>query len=182
MLIKEPNGSHAAELLMSLLPRARMVFVLRDGRDVIDSLLDASAAEAWVGARNLDLSDSSQRLGYVRRQARLWLNCTNAVQAAYAAHPKDLRWVVRYEELLSDTPEALRPLANWLGLSRDDSALRKAIEVNSFEATPRRFRGPGTPRRAATPGLWRENMSASEQEAMLEIVAPKLAELGYEVG
>src|SRR4051794_33914459 len=34
MLVKEPNGSHAAELLMSLLPRSRMIFLARDGRDV----------------------------------------------------------------------------------------------------------------------------------------------------
>jgi sulfotransferase family protein len=182
VLIKEPNGSHAAELLMSLLPRSRMIFVLRDGRDVIDSLLDARAGEGWILTHTMDLSDPSQRLGYIRRQSRLWLNCVNAVEAAYAAHPDGLRRTIRYEDLLSDPLSALRPLADWLGLSRDDDALREAIEVNAFDALPRRFRGPGTPRRAATPGLWRQNMSAREQEAMLEIIGPKLAELGYEVG
>jgi hypothetical protein len=180
VLIKEPNGSHAAELLMSLLPRSRMIFLLRDGRDVIDSLLDARAAEGWIGPGNMDLNDPAERLAYVRRQARLWLNCTNATRSAYAAHPDEQRWMVRYEDLRSSTFDALRPLADWLGLGTDDAGLRDAIEANAFEAIPRRMKGPGTPRRAATPGLWRENLTAAEQAAMEEIIGPKLAELGYE--
>jgi hypothetical protein len=180
LLIKEPNGSHAAELLMSLLPRSRMIFLVRDGRDVIDSLLDARTADAWIGPGNMDVGDPSERVTYVRRQARLWLNGTNAVQNAYAAQPEELRWMLRYEDLLANPLEALRGLAGWLGLQRDDAALRDSIEANSFAAIPRRLRGPGTPRRAATPGLWRENMTAAEQEAMLAIIGPKVRELGYE--
>jgi hypothetical protein len=180
VLIKEPNGSHAAELLMSLLPRSRMIFLLRDGRDVIDSLLDARAAEGWVGAPNMDLADPVERLEYVRRQSRLWLNSIDAVQSAYAAQPEELRWALRYEDLLARPLEVLRPLTEWLGAARDDAELRESIEANAFEAIPRRLRGRGTPRRAATPGLWRENMSPAEQDAMLEIIGSKLAELGYE--
>jgi sulfotransferase family protein len=182
ILIKEPNGSHAAELLMSLLPRSRMIFVLRDGRDVIDSLLDARHAEGWIASGDLDLADPAQRLGYLRRQARLWLNCINAVESAYAAHPSELRWKIRYEDLRSDPLPALRPLVDWLGLATDDAALREAIHVNRFEAIPRRLRGAGTPRRAATPGLWKENRSVAEQEAIFEIIGPKLVELGYADG
>jgi hypothetical protein len=180
VLIMEPHGSLAAELVMSLLPRSRMIFLLRDGRDVIDSLLDARAAEGWIGPGNMDLNDPAERLAYVRRQARLWLNCTNATRSAYAAHPDEQRWMVRYEDLRSSTFDALRPLADWLGLGTDDAGLRDAIEANAFEAIPRRMKGPGTPRRAATPGLWRENLTAAEQAAMEEIIGPKLAELGYE--
>jgi hypothetical protein len=182
ILIKEPNGSHAAELLMSLVPRSRLIFLLRDGRDVIDSLLDARAAEGWVGSPNMDLADPEERLAFVRRQARLWLNSTNAVQSAYAAHPPELRTTVRYEDLRRDTLDTIRPVVEWLGLGRGEAALRDAVEANAFEALPGFAKGPGTPRRAASPGLWRENMTPAEQEAMLEVIGPKLAELGYETG
>jgi non-ribosomal peptide synthetase component F len=101
---------------MSLLPRSRMIFLLRDGRDVIDSLLDARTGEGWIDSPNMDLSDPAERLEYVRRQARLWLNATNAVQSAYAAHPAKLRWMLRYEDLLSDPLGTVGPLADWLGL------------------------------------------------------------------
>ena len=33
--------------------------------------------------------------------------------------------------------------------------------------------------RAATPGLWRENLSATERDALDRILGPKLSELGY---
>ncbi len=42
MVIKEVNGSHGADLVMSLFPRSKMIFLVRDGRDVLDSLLDAN--------------------------------------------------------------------------------------------------------------------------------------------
>jgi hypothetical protein len=178
VLIKEPNGSHGAELLMSLLPRARLVFLLRDGRDVIDSLLDARGTEGWIGGE-MDLGDPEERIRYVRRQARLWLNCTSAVQSAYNAHPPALRRTVTYEDLRRSTFDTLRPLIEWLGLARSEASVRASIEANAFESIPGWLKGPGTPRRAATPGLWRENMTAAERDAMLEIIGPKLDQLGY---
>jgi hypothetical protein len=180
LLIKEPNGSHGAELLMSLVPRSRLVFLLRDGRDVIDSLLDARGGEGWVATPNMDLDDPAQRLAYVRHQARLWLNCTNAVQSAYAAHPPVLRITVRYEDLRQDPMATLPALMEWLGLGRSKAQIAEAVAANSFESIPGRLKGPGTPRRAATPGLWRERLAPAEREAIAEIIGPKLAELGYE--
>jgi len=178
--IKEPNGSHAAELLMSLVPRSRLVFLLRDGRDVIDSLLDARGGDGWVATPNMNLDDPAERLAYVRRQARLWLNCTNAVQSAYAAHPPQRRMTVRYEDLRRDARATLPALLEWLGLGRSDAQIAEAVAANSFESIPGRLKGPGTPRRAATPGLWRGSLAPAEREAIAEIIGPKLLELGYE--
>ena len=47
IVIKEPNGSHAADLIAELFPSSRMIFLLRDGRDVIDSMMDADSAGGW---------------------------------------------------------------------------------------------------------------------------------------
>jgi hypothetical protein len=33
--------------------------------------------------------------------------------------------------------------------------------------------------RAASPGLWRENLTAEEQGAMEDVIGPKLREIGY---
>jgi len=180
VLIKEPNGSHGAELLMSLVPRSRLLFLLRDGRDVIDSMLDARGGEGWVATPNMDLDNPAERLAFVRRQARMWLNYTNAVQSAYAAHPPELRMTVRYEDLRRDPMATLPALMEWLGLRRSESQIAEAIAANSFESIPGRLKGAGTPRRAATPGLWRESLAPAEQEAIAEIMGPKLIELGYE--
>ena len=47
-MIKEPNGSHGADVVMSILSRSRMIFQLRDGRDVIDSILHAHSGGGWL--------------------------------------------------------------------------------------------------------------------------------------
>ena len=49
VVVKEP-GSQAAEIIMSMFPRAGLIFLLRDGRDVVDSWLDAYKS-GLVGAR-----------------------------------------------------------------------------------------------------------------------------------
>jgi hypothetical protein len=50
----------------------------------------------------------------------------------------------------------------------------------SFEAIPAESRGPGRFARAATPGLWRENLSTEEQRLLMDVIGPKLQQLGYE--
>jgi hypothetical protein len=181
VVVKEPNGSHGAGLMLSLFPRSRLIFLVRDGRDVIDSLMDAMTG-GWLDKpymRRLDTPE--QRLAFARSEARAWLERTQAVEEAFAAHPPELRWKLRYEDLRADSLATLRPLDDWLGMDRSDAELRTAIAANAFEAIPADQKGPGTQRRAAAPGLWRQHMSADEQRGMEEIMGPKLAELGYEV-
>jgi len=181
VVIKEPNGSHGAELLMSLLPRAKMIFLSRDGRDVLDSqlALRTTFRARMRGMRRI--REERQRLTFVRTHARLWVNNMTAVQKAFAAHPANRRMAVRYEELRADTFAVLRPLVDWLGTGRTDAELRTAIDELAFEAVRRISKGPGKSRRAATPGLWRENLTPEEQKLAAELMGDKLAELGYEV-
>ena len=40
IVIKEPNGSGAADIIMNCFPKSKLIFLLRDGRDVIDSIID----------------------------------------------------------------------------------------------------------------------------------------------
>ncbi|MEK6326330.1 MAG: sulfotransferase [Actinomycetota bacterium] len=183
VVVKEPNGSHGADVVMSLLLRSRIIFQLRDGRDVIDSMLHARSDGGWLSGpdRPGRIQSESERLGFVRRHSRLWMNRTLAVQRAYDAHPPELRIAVRYEDLRSDTVGTLRPLFDWLGVDRSDQELEAAAAALAFEAYPTRAKGPAKPLRAATPGLWRENMSDEARRVMNEIMGETLERLGYEV-
>src|SRR5205807_10295120 len=109
LVIKEPNGSQSADIIMRALPRSRLLFLLRDGRDVIDSLVAAYVEGSWATQwfsfmRGLSEDD---RREFVVTSAHKWLWQTEVVQSAFREHvgPK---YMVRYEELLRDPARHMR--------------------------------------------------------------------------
>jgi hypothetical protein len=183
VVVKEPNGSHAAPILGSTLPRSRLLFLLRDGRDVLDSLLDAVSPGGWLadGPEAASVASADQRIEFLRANASLWVHRIDAVQRAIEAHPDELAMTVRYEDLRRDTAPGLRGIASWLGVEIGETAVEEAVAATSFDDYPPEAKGRGKPLRFASPGRWRESMSGDEQGAIMEIMGGKLAELGYEV-
>jgi hypothetical protein len=181
IVIKEPNGSHAADLIAGLFPASRVIFLLRDGRDVIDSMMDADSEGGWrTRTEGVEaLITPEQRLRGVRRQAQLWLVRVSATERACKLLPPEQSITVRYEDLLADTESELARLDAWLGLGRDARQIRSAVTTNRFGSLRNRLRGRRKGVRAASPGLWRENLTRAEQDAIEELIGPKLAELGY---
>jgi hypothetical protein len=88
--------------------------------------------------------------------------------------------LVRYEELLSDTPAQLRRIFDWLDLDVSDGDVEAIAAHHAYAAVPEDRRGPGKAVRAASPGLWRQNLTEEEQQVMHEIMGDKLREVGYE--
>lgn len=174
VVVKEPNGSQSADVLLRCMPSSRLLFLLRDGRDVVDSELAANLKGSWTGAA----VGENERLAFVRQSARKWRWRTEVVREAFAAHegPKLLS---RYEDLRADTLGGLREIAGWLGLALDDAELSAMAERHAFEGVPADQRGADKFYRAASPGLWRENLTAAEQAVLGEELDPLLAELGY---
>lgn len=132
----------SADMIMDALPRSRFLFLLRDGRDVVDSELAANRKGSWVtkdfpGARGVDEAD---RLEFVAQSAWKWLWRTEVVQRAFASHsgPKT---VLRYEDLRADPLTHVRSLFSWLGLSASDLELRRIIELYEFERLSEGERG-----------------------------------------
>jgi hypothetical protein len=183
VVIKEPNGSHAAPILMSTFPRSRLLFLLRDGRDVLDSLLDAVSPGGWLagGPDTADIASAEGRIEFLRRSAWLWIHRITMIQRALAAHPSELSLTVRYEGLRADPAATLGEIAAWLGLELGEVAVREAAAATSFDAYPPEVKGRGKPLRFASPGHWREGLSDAEQEVVTETMGAKLAELGYDV-
>jgi hypothetical protein len=179
IVVKEPNGSNAGPILRRALPGSRILFLLRDGRDVLDSLLDAVSPGGWLagGSETEDVASPEGRLGYLRRNAALWVHRVVMVQRAVASRP-ELARTVRYESLREDTAAELSGIAGWLGI---DLAVDDAAAATAFESYPAEAKGRGKALRLASPGHWRETMSAEEQAAVGEIMGATLAELGYEV-
>lgn len=122
--------------------------------------------------------ESPERLAFVVQSAQKWLWRTEIVQRAFAVHPGP-KLLLRYEAILSDPPEEVTKLLAWLELPADALDLASTIERHAFERLPAEQPGPQAFHRAASPGLWRENLSVTEQHAAERIMGPKLRELGY---
>jgi hypothetical protein len=179
VLLKEVAGAHAAPFVMSMFPRSKLVFLVRDGRDVVDSQTAANQPGGWMPVKGWTTSE--ERYEFIRRRARSWVGDVASIERAYGRHPSELRRMVRYEDLLESPAENLESLASWLGLKRSRQWVERSIEANSFESVASEQKGPKKFFRSATPGAWRTNLSHEEAVTLEETMGEKLAELGYSI-
>jgi hypothetical protein len=183
IVIKEPNGSHASDSLMSLFPESRLLFLVRDGRDVIDSLIDAMLSKDswWQQSQGSDEPRIvSERMAFINHHAKLWLQRTQSTQRAFGALPEEQRHRVGYEALLADTTAEFGAMLDWLGMDIAPDQVRAAVEKRSFKAIPDAEKGPGKRARSANPGQWKQRLRPGEIELVESVMGPKLRELGYE--
>jgi Sulfotransferase family len=178
VLVKEP-GSHVADLLLRLLPRSGLIFLLRDGRDVVDSWVDAYRRGSWAVEEGAFPASPEGRLALVRWQASVWTYRTEIVQRAYRRHPSTRKVLVRYERLRADPATEMERICSALGIAADGQRLAEIAAAHDFDRVPEAEKGSLSVMRKASPGGWRETLNPAEQEAMLEVMGPKLIELGY---
>jgi hypothetical protein len=180
-IVNEPNGSEGADIIMRAMRTSSLVFLLRDGRDVIDSVLDARAKGSWLEqAFDVDGISPRERLRVIEEQANLWVARIETTARAYEHHAPQRRWLVRYEDLRSDTANEIRRMYLHFGWALPPGFDRHVANL-SFEKRPQAQRGHGKFHRAASPGLWRQNLTAEEQEACNWIMGPTLEQFGYQV-
>jgi hypothetical protein len=178
VLVKEP-GSHVADLLLRLFPASGLVFLLRDGRDVVDSWVAAYRRGSWAVEEGAFPASPEGRLSLVRWQASVWAYRTEIVQRAYRRHPGSNKVLVRYESLRADPAAELEHICVTLGIEARRRRLREIAAAHDFAHVPAAEKGTYSEIRQARPGGWRETLTDAEQRAMHEVMGPKLAELGY---
>jgi hypothetical protein len=176
-VVKEP-GSQVAPLLAELFPRSKLIFLLRDGRDVVDSWLAAHQHGSWAIRGGAFPVASTGRMSLIRWLASVWAYRTEAVLEAFRGHRAEDRVLVRYEQLRERAEDGLEAICATIGL--DPSLAAEAVSRHRFEQLPTGSRGPLQEARAANPGAWRENLSAKEQAAMHEELGATLAHAGYD--
>ena len=84
-MVKEP-GSHAADTIMDLFPESCLIFLLRDGRDVVDSWLDGYRDGSWATEEGAYPLDDAGRPALIRWQSSVWLHRTEVVQGDLCSH------------------------------------------------------------------------------------------------
>jgi hypothetical protein len=178
VVVKEP-GSHVADLIFSLFPDSRLIFLVRDGRDVVDSWIDAYTRGSWALDEGAYPLAPEGRLDMVKWLSTVWTYRIAVVQAAYERRVGSARVMLRYEDLLADPPVHLGRVCDTLGIPASEGRLAEIAEEHAYDAVSDHNKGEGKEVRAAKPGGWRANLTAEEQRAMLEIMGEKLTELRY---
>lgn len=175
-VVKEP-GSHVAPLLAELFPRSKLIFLLRDGRDVVDSWLDAYRDGSWAIRGGAFPVAPDGRMALIRWLSSVWAYRTKAVLEAFRGRSAQDRVLIRYEDLRERPLYGLEAVCSMLGI--DAAAAGEIAFRHDFERLPAEAQGPLREARAASSGGWRENLSPWEQEAMHDVLGETLVRVGY---
>jgi hypothetical protein len=171
LVVKEPNGSMSAPLIMEAFPESRMVLLVRDPRDVVASQLDASKEGSWYGQEEYEAGILDTGGGSLtERLARQYVLNVGAAAEAYERHegPKSF---VRYEDLRYDTRSELGRIDGELGLDCTTEELDRAVARYDWDAVPSNTKGTGRFRRKASPGSWRNDLTTDQAHTVEEITA-----------
>lgn len=188
-LFLEKTPDHALYLreIFEFLPRARVIHILRDGRDVVSSLLAAGAG--WLS--HWAPKDAAGAAG-------VWVRHVQAVREARSSLLPGQLHEVRYEDLSRAPAEVLRGCTDFLGLEWDSAEIADAVEAN--RASNARANGGGTPIplfgeaakrsgavvvepkgfvRKAKPGGWKNDLSLYQQFRIWRIAHQEMEARGY---
>jgi Sulfotransferase domain len=180
LVIKEPNGSSGAPLLMEAMPESRMIFLIRDPRDYAASSLDAKRAGGWQYENRSKWKsespvDKKGAEGFVRSRAKSYLERIGFAKEAYDAH-KGPKVMVKYEELRADTLGTMKRIYSELEMLVNERELARSVEKHSWENIPEEEKGEGKFYRKAKPGSWHEDLTLEQIEIVESITAPLLKE------
>jgi LPS sulfotransferase NodH len=180
LVIKEPNGSIGSPLLMEALPESRMIFLIRDPRDVVASSMDARSEGSWLSERGEDQRRTSKPNknpnAYARMRANSYVQQIEKTRQAYEAHG-GRKVMVRYEDLRADTLNTMKRIYSALEMPVDEAELARSVEKNSWENVPEEEKGEGKFHRKAKPGGWREDLTPEQVEIVEGVVGSLMREL-----
>jgi len=167
-------------MIAECLPNAKIIVILRDGRDVLDSKIDSKQSGGWATSTGHPNIIKEKRLGFIKSRSQYWVKMIQVITKCYDNHDKNLRFLLKYEELLKNTHEILQKIYDFIGIKIQKEELEKIIERYSFKNIPEKDRGSGKFRRFATPGKWKKNFSYEEIKIVEKIMFDTLHDLGYE--
>jgi hypothetical protein len=177
LVFKMPNDSHGADFIMRAFPRAWMIFLMRDGRDVMRSRFTPFASD--VLAETTDASLRTQAIAYY---AHFWNFQVDIMRDAYDAHAADRRHFLRYEDVRQNPAVEIPRLLDRIGLSVAEAELPRLLHDVTLENMPADQRGPNKPRQDGRVGGFRDTFSPAEIEMMDSIMGTNLRRYGYQTG
>jgi hypothetical protein len=177
LVIKEVNTPELYGWLRALFPVARMILLVRDPFDILDSYLDLQKPGSW----NERFGDATARLSEanVRRTAGHIRAAMSLAIDAYEAFPTAQRLRLSYEELLEDPVPHLLACGDLISVKIDREVAVRVVDKHRFQ----KYKRTGTLqfRRRGEAGAWRESENFAPEVLQLarEILGPLRGRLGY---
>tara|TARA_R110002072_G_scaffold12750_10_gene54625 strand:+ start:289 stop:1089 length:801 start_codon:yes stop_codon:yes gene_type:complete len=165
------NVLHFSQL-RRLFPASPLVGIVRDGRDVVASLLSMNWTEAGTGRPIAVTRDAAAA-------ARLWVA---SVEAGSAMRDDGNYFELRYESLVRHPRDMIAGLFSFLG--EDAQAVEAALD-HARNFNPASGSNEASNGRVAQPidtqsiGRWRKQLDVQQYAAVLQIAGPILSRLGY---
>lgn len=181
LVIREPNGSAGAPLLMKALPESRMIFLIRDPRDVMASWLDAERKGGWLDElkaqdpRENDISVDDSPEAFLEYRSKRYLMHVVRAKQAYDAH-EGHKVLVKYENLVSDPLGTMKRLYSELDVPFNGNELAQTVEKNSWENISEDRKGEGKFYRKGSAGGWKKALTEEQVAIIEEITAPLIEE------
>jgi len=177
---ERPDVRYAAEksgpaylprLLRELCADGREIFLVRDFRDVLASMLAFNAKRGYA-AFGREQVDSDEQ--FVRR-----LGGHVAALAAGWRERRDGALLVRYEELVADPAATLSRVLDYLELDSSTSEVAELVDRAQALTERTRLQHRTVQETTASTGRWQSDLPAELQELAAELFADPLQELGY---
>lgn len=168
---KTPNNVFVFGQLHRMCPDACFVHVLRDGRDVVASLLTMD----WTTVDGKPLAYTRD----ARLAARYWASAVRAARAFAREQAGRARFLeVRYEDLVTDPEATLRRLLAFVGEDWDPAVLAYHERPHNLaaESSAGAVVRPVT---RAPAGRWQRDLAPRDRQAVREEIGALLVELGY---
>jgi hypothetical protein len=170
---KSPNNVFFFSHLHRLFPGSPLVHVIRDGRDVVSSLLGMNWGDPVTGKPVEYTRDA-------RKAASYWAHAVRAGRSAAAQTPSlAARYhELRYEQIVTSPVPTLQKLFAFLGEPWDPAVLR-------FHEKKRRLGDESSAAQVSAElntnalGRWKKDLAPKDRLAVKEIAGDLLIELGY---
>lgn len=180
-LEKNPRNILRIPYVHAIFPEARIVHIVRDGRDVACSMVPGCGREEWGQLKPPSWRGLFQQYTGVERCARAWKDILEI-----GLH--DLSTVshihVRYEDLLAEPAAHAARILGYMGLQMHPQveafSQRIANETSAPYHAKIQDRWYEDDHRLRI-GRWRENLNAEEQASITGLLSPLLQRLGYSV-
>ena len=181
---KTPTNALFIDQIHAVFPKAKIIYVLRDARDVVASLLAASNTwgKHWAP-------------GNPRGAAKMWRQYSARARSGLQCLPHNQYITIKYEEMIADPVSRLREIAAFLTLDVSDHQIEQAVQTNSLESLhlsggtgiPRGLREnkfckepEGFVRKAGDTKGWREKLSFYQRFWVWRIARNEMKKVGYE--